>query len=232
MLRPVFAVTAVTALAAVATGLAAPPDAVQGQWMRLMYLHVPAAWLAYLAFAVVACAGVAHLRTRSRASDRWAQAAAEVGVCATALTLVTGSVWGHAVWGVWWAWDARLVSTAAMLLVYTAVLAVRALDPTAPRQRTGAAVAGVAALAVVPVVHFSVVWWSTLHQRPTIMTSPGQAHPIDPRMALALSLAVVAASGLGLVVMALRVERLARCRSGTAEVARGRPTGARAEEAR
>lgn len=232
VLRPVYALTAVTAVAAVATGAFAPPDAVQGQWMRLMYLHVPAAWLAYLAFAVVAGSGVAHLRSRSAASDRWAQAAAEVGTCATALTLVTGSVWGRAVWGVWWAWDARLVSTAAMLLLYTAVLAMRALDPTSARQRLRTAVAGVLAFSVVPVVHFSVLWWSTLHQRATIMGAPGQAPPIDPRMALALSLSVVAVSAVGLVAMVLRVERLAGRRSGRPKVPNGEFLGTSAEGAR
>ena len=105
----------------------APPDAVQGDAQRLMYLHVPAAWIAYLAFAVTAAASALWLwtRTRSPVWDRIAGASAELGVVFTALTLVLGSLWGRPVWGVWWAWDARLVTTAVLLFLYLGYLALR-----------------------------------------------------------------------------------------------------------
>ena len=94
----------------------APPDAVQGDAQRLMYVHVPAAWLAYLAYAVTSLSSVAYLwrRTRARTWDLLAGASAELGVMFTALTLVLGSLWGRPVWGVWWAWDARVVTTAML----------------------------------------------------------------------------------------------------------------------
>ena len=101
----------------------APPDRLQGDLQRLMYVHVPAAWTGYLAFVVTAVASVQVLRGRStRRWDTLAEAAAEVGVLFTALTLATGSIWGRPVWGVWWTWDARLVTTALLLLVYLAYL--------------------------------------------------------------------------------------------------------------
>ena len=110
------------------------PTAVQGDAQRLMYLHVPAAWIAYLAFGVTALASVLWLWPRTRATvwDRLAGASAEVGVIFTGLTLVLGSLWGRPVWGIWWAWDARLVTTAVLFFLYLGYLALRRI-PATPR---------------------------------------------------------------------------------------------------
>src|SRR3954467_7021437 len=116
------------AAAAVLGLVVAPPDAVQGQAQRLMYVHVPAAWLAYLSFAGVLVASVAYLVTRDLRWDRRAQAAAELGVGMTALAIALGSFWGRPVWGAWWVWDPRLVTTAVLLLVYLGYLSVRGLS--------------------------------------------------------------------------------------------------------
>ena len=210
LFRILSAAAALTVAGALAAAVLAPPDAVQGQWQRLMYVHVPAAWLAYLCFAGVLGACVMDLRRPSRGSVRWATAAAEVGVAATAVTLVSGSVWGRGVWGVWWTWDARLVSTAVMFLLYLAYVALLRTDADAGQVRRRTAVFGCAAFVIVPVVHFSVLWWHTLHQRPTILDATSGPPPIDPRMALALSLAVVAVSVIGLLAVLLRVEALGR----------------------
>lgn len=177
-----FAVAAV-----VVGGVIAPPDHIQGDAARLMYLHVPAAWTAYLSFAVVLVASVRYLRTRDPRWDRYGRIAAEIGVAMTVLTIAVGSVWGRLVWGVWWAWDPRLVSTAVLLLVYAGYLAVRGLDNGA----RPAAVVGIAGVAVIPVVHFSVVWWRSLHQ-PATLLAPNVHPPIDAVMAAALALAVLA----------------------------------------
>ena len=183
--------------AATAAGLViAPPDAVQGDAQRLMYLHVPAAWTAYLAFAAVLAASIGHLATGDPRWDRCARAAAELGVGLTALTIALGALWGRAVWGVWWAWDPRLVSTALLLLVYAGYLAARhILGPgrraPAPHQAGGpVAIIGVAAFALVPLVHFSVVWWRSLHQPATVLAP--HRPPIDPLMAAALLLSLAA----------------------------------------
>src|SRR5439155_14679317 len=128
----------VTLVALVASAImslwVSPPDAEQGQVVRLLYVHVPAAWLAYLAFAVVFVASIAYLRTKRSRWDRLASASAEIGVLFTALTIVLGSLWGRPVWGVWWTWDPRLTSTAILLLIYVGYLAVRRL-PESPAKR-------------------------------------------------------------------------------------------------
>lgn len=173
----------------------APRDAVQGEPQRLMYVHVPAAWVAYLAFAVVLVASLAYLVRRDLAWDRRARAAAELGVGLTALTIALGSLWARPVWGVWWTWEPRLVTTVVLLLIYVGYLAVRgtATDPHAAARR--AAAVGIVGFVNVPVVHFSVVWWRTLHQPPTVLQAGGPA-PIEPEMLAAL-LAGVAAFTLG-----------------------------------
>jgi heme exporter protein C len=189
-------------------GLAvAPPDGVQGEAQRLMYVHVPAAWLAYLSFTAVLVASVAYLLRRDPRWDRRAQAAAELGVGMTALTLALGSLWGRPVWGTWWVWDPRLVTTAVLLLVYLGYLSVRGLsDDRAAGARRAAAV-GIIGFVDIPVVHFSVVWWRTLHQPPTLL-SPDPA-PIDPRMLAALLTALLAFTLAGLWVVRRRLRALA-----------------------
>ncbi|WP_199736554.1 cytochrome c biogenesis protein CcsA [Micromonospora sp. HM5-17] len=185
------------ATAAAAAGLLiAPPDAVQGDAQRLMYLHVPAAWTAYLAFAAVLASSLGYLATRDPCWDRRARVAAELGVGLTTLTIALGALWGRAVWGAWWAWDPRLVSTVLLLLAYAGYLAARRVlgegrgVPATHRVGGPAAVVGVAGFALVPLVHFSVVWWRSLHQPATIL-APDRP-PIDPLMAAALLLSLAA----------------------------------------
>ena len=148
----------------------APEDSVQGDAQRLMYLHVPAAWVAYLAFTVTAVSSGLWLwnRTRSPVWDRIAGASAELGVVFTAITLLMGALWGRPVWGVWWAWDARLVTTAVLFFLYLGYLALRRV-PAAPDARAKrCAIAALIAFVDVPIVHFSVTWWRTLHQEATV----------------------------------------------------------------
>lgn len=166
----------------------APPENMQGEAARLLYVHVPAAWTAYLCYFAVLIASVKFLRGGGPQWDRTALAAAEIGVAMTALTIAVGSVWGRAVWGVWWAWDPRLVSTALLFLVYTGYLAWRRVDTAGERR---AAWLGIAGVALIPVVHFSVVWWRSLHQ-PATLLAPSTRPPIDAVMAATLALAVTA----------------------------------------
>jgi heme exporter protein C len=171
--------------------VAAPPDRLQGDLQRLMYLHVPAAWLAYLAFAVTLAGSVLWLRTRRPRWDRLAAASAELGVVFTGLALALGSIWGKPVWGVWWTWDARLVTTALLFLIYAAYLSLRrSIDDPQVRARRSA-ILGVVAFVQVPIVHMSVQWWRTLHQPPTVLRMEG-APTIEASMFLALTLNVIA----------------------------------------
>jgi heme exporter protein C len=152
---------------------ATPEDQVQGDAVRPIYVHVPSAWVAYLAFGTTALCSALYLwkRTRSLAFDRFAGAAAEIGVLFTGLALVTGMLWGRITWGVFWTWDARLTSTSLLFVLFLGYLALRRL-PAAPEVRAKrAAIAGLVAFIDVPIVHMSVRWWNTLHQDPTILRS-------------------------------------------------------------
>ena len=195
-----------------AASLAAPPDRIQGNLQRLMYVHVPAAWLAFLAFGLTLVGSVGWLWRRQDRFDLLAASAAEVGVFFTGLAIVLGSLWGKPVWGVWWTWDPRLVTTALLFFVYLGYLALRraTLDPV--RRASRAAVFGIAAFVQVPIVHLSVLWWRGLHQPPTVLR-PGDP-TIDHRMLAALLtnlLAFTAVFAL-LLVWRLRLARLERCR--------------------
>jgi heme exporter protein C len=187
----------------------APPDAVQGDAQRLMYLHVPTAWVAYLAFFVTALSSAMWLWRRTRATvwDRVAGASAEVGVLFTGLTLVLGSLWGRPVWGVWWAWDARLVTTAVLFFLYLGYLALRHV-PAAPDTRAKrCAIAALVAFVDVPIVHFSVTWWRTLHQQGTVFNPELDAH-IHGVMAFTLWFGVFAFTLLYLYLLDCRYRLL------------------------
>ncbi|MBW3606335.1 MAG: cytochrome c biogenesis protein CcsA [Actinobacteria bacterium] len=212
---------AAVAAAAVAGWLGlvvAPPDAVQGQAQRLLYVHVPAAWVAYVAFAWVLIASVGYLIRRDLAWDRRAQAGAELGVGLTALTIVLGSLWARPIWGVWWTWDARLVTTVVLLLSYVGYAGVRGLSTDPHRNARRAAAVGILAFVNVPVVHFSVLWWRTLHQPPTVLQPASP--PMDPAMLTALFGGIVAFSLAGMWVGLRRVRMLA----SAAPVAAAAPT--------
>ena len=183
--------------------LTAPPDRLQGNLQRLMYVHVPAAWLAYLSFAITFGASVGWLWKRTPRLDRLAASSAEVGVFFTGLTIVLGSVWGKPVWGVWWTWDPRLVTTALMFFVYLGYLALRraTMDPEVRARR--ASVFGVLAFAQVPVVHMSVIWWRALHQPPTVL-KPGDPS-MDHWMLATLLLNLVAFTAVYAVLLRTRL---------------------------
>lgn len=185
---------AVGALVATAAGLVAslvaPPDRLQGDLQRLMYVHVPAAWLAYAAFALTLLGSVGWLWRREARYDRLAHAAAETGVFFTGLAIVLGAIWGKPVWGVWWTWDPRLVTTALLFFVYLGYLALRRATPDRVDRARRSAVFGVVAFVQVPIVHFSVLWWRTLHQPPTVLR-PGDP-TIDHAMLAVLALNLLA----------------------------------------
>lgn len=163
----------------------APRDAVQGNVQRIMYVHVPLAWVAYLAFAVVFLASIAYLWRRSLAADRLAQASAETGVIFTGLAIMAGSVWGKPTWGTWWTWDARLTTTAILFVIYLGYVLLRSMVEDRERGARYAAVLGIIGFLDVPIVHQSVVWWRTLHQPPTL------GRPEGPTMEAAMLAALI-----------------------------------------
>ncbi len=170
-----------------------PPRADQGyDAVRLLYLHVPTAWVAYLAFGVTALASLLWLvpRTRDSAWDLLAGASAEVGVVFTGLTLVLGSLWGKPTWGTWWEWDARLTTTAILFFLYLGYLALRRTGATAEERGKRSAIAALIAFADVPISYLSVTWWQTLHQQGTVFNEQNKVL-IDGSMAFTLIAAVV-----------------------------------------
>lgn len=193
----------VSALALVGALVVAPPDARQGEVQRLLYLHVPTAWVAFAAFALVFAGSVAYLRTGRVHWDRLAEAAAEAGVVFTGLTIVLGMLWGRAVWGAWWTWDPRLTTTLVLLLIYVGYGAVRHAPDNPSRSRRWAAVVGIAGFVDVPVVHMSVVWWRSVHQPPSVLRPGAPAMP--PAMLLVLLVAVVACTVVFLWLLATRM---------------------------
>ena len=218
--RVIGVLTLVSLVALVLFGLwGAPTDEVQGDAQRVMYLHVPSAWLAYLAFFITAGASALFLwrRTRAEVWDRVAGASAELGVMFTGLALVLGSIWGRPVWGFWWAWDARLVSTALLFFLFLGYCALRripAADPVGAAKRN--AIVGMIAFVNVPIVHFSVEWWRTLHQKATVF-NPELNPQIGGVMGLTLWIGTIAFTLLYVYLLDRRY-RLAVLEAGRADV--------------
>lgn len=181
----------------------APADAVQGEVQRLMYLHVPLILISYLAFFVVFVMSILYLWRRHRHYDAIAHSSAEVAVLFTALSIAVGSIWGRPTWGTWWTWDARLTTTAILLLVFVGYLMLRALVDDQARGGTFCAVLGILGFLDIPIIHMSVVWWRTLHQ-PASMLRPGPS-AVAPDMQVALYANLLA---FGLLYVYLLIKRL------------------------
>ena len=166
--------------------LTSPAEGDMGHLQKIMYVHVPAAWMTFLAFFVVLVFSVRYLWRRRENDDLVAASAAEVGATFNGLTLLLGMIWGRPAWGVWWVWDARLTSTLVLFLIFVGYLALRAfVDDAGQRARWSAAVGAIGAINV-PIVYMSVHWWRTLHQPPS---SPAT---LDPAYTLGLRLNALA----------------------------------------
>ncbi|MEA2622306.1 MAG: heme exporter protein [Chloroflexota bacterium] len=156
--------------AAVAFGLVGvPADRLQGDAQRIMYVHVPAAWLAYLAFFVTFIGSLGYMLRRDLRFDRLAASSAELGLLLTGAVIASGALWGKVTWGIWWDWDPRLTTTAVMFVVYAGYVLLRMSIVERVRRARLAAVLGIIGFANVPVVHLSVLWWRGLHQPPTVL---------------------------------------------------------------
>jgi heme exporter protein C len=150
-------VTLVGLLAGLVMGFGiAPRETTQGNVQRIMYLHVPSVWVAYLAFGVVLVASIVYLVRRAESADQLAHASAEVGVLFTGLTIATGSIWGKPTWGTWWTWDARLTSVSILFVMYLGYLLLRGMIDDRERGARFAAVLGIVAAFNIPLMHFSV----------------------------------------------------------------------------
>jgi heme exporter protein C len=180
-------------------------QAMGGQLQRIFYFHVPSAWVAYLAFAIVFIASIAYLRTNARRWDLLAHASAEIGVVFCSLVLITGPIWANPVWGTWWVWDARLTSALVMWLTYIGYLLIRGL--ASDRRAAGrlAAIVGIVGFVNVPIVHFSVRWWRTLHPQGPTPADPSTGSGLGGPEMLAFFTALAAFTLLFAWLLALRV---------------------------
>jgi heme exporter protein C len=146
----------------------APPDYQQGEAYRIIYVHVPSAWMSLFCYTVMATAGAIGLIWRIKMAHGVAAATAPIGASFTLLALLTGSLWGKPMWGTYWAWDPRLTSELILLFLYIGVMSLRPAFEDPDRGDRAAALLAVVGVVNVPIIHFSVVWWNSLHQGATI----------------------------------------------------------------
>jgi heme exporter protein C len=183
--------------------VASPADYQQGQSVRIMYIHVPMAWLGMICYTAMALASACALIWKNPLADLVAKASAPVGACFTFLCLATGSLWGKPMWGTWWAWDARLTSMLILLFLYFGYIALQNAFDDPGRGARAAAILALAGFVNVPVIKFSVDWWKTLHQPSSLMKMSGPA--IHPAMLVPLLLMVAGFTVFFAAVLMLRV---------------------------
>ncbi|HEX7101961.1 MAG TPA: cytochrome c biogenesis protein CcsA [Nitrolancea sp.] len=182
--------TAITMAIGMYLGLVwAPTDAIQGNDQRIFYIHVPMAWVAFLAFGVVFLAGIMYLWKRALVWDQIARSSAEIGLVFTTLVLVSGSFWGRPIWGTWWTWDARLTTTLLLWFIFLGYFMIRAYAGDRGRAATYSAVIGILGFCDVPIIYESVNWWRTLHPQSVINIT--SAH-MPGQMVLALMVCLLA----------------------------------------
>lgn len=196
-----------------------PTDTLQGEYSRLINVHVPSLWLAFLAFAVTAFASIMWLIRKRPRWDRLGEASAEVGVVFTAIGLFTGMVWGKAVWGQAWDWgDARLATTAVMFFVYLGYIALRRASPDPEARARRSAVLGAVAVIQVPLVYFSVNLFRTLHPTQSIRPD-GSTMPREMLIAMLANLAAFTLVYVALIAARLEVARHEEALAGSTELA-------------
>ena len=160
----------------------APPERFMGEVQRIMYVHVPCAWVGMLCYTLAFVMAIVSLWTHNPRHDAVVTAAAEVGIVLNALLLIQGSIWARATWGVWWDWDVRLTTSLVMLLLFAGVLALRSFVDDPSQRATWTAITTIVAYIDVPLVYLCVRWWRSLHQ---VQSSP---ETVDPLMVLPLRL--------------------------------------------
>jgi len=188
----------------------APPDYRQGESVRIMYVHVPAAWMALLVYSSMAAASAVALIWKHPLADLTAKAAAPIGACFTFIALATGALWGQPIWNTWWVWDARLTSMLILFFLYLGYIALSNAFEDPARGARAAAILALVGFVNVPIIKFSVDWWTTLHQPASVIKIGTPS--IHASMLVPLFLMALAFTGYFLTVLILRLrsEILAR----------------------
>jgi len=182
--------------------IGAPTEATMGTIQRIFYYHVPAAFSAWVAFGLNAAASAWYLARRSPKADALAVAGAEVGLAFLSVNLISGPIWAHPVWGVWWVWDARLTLTLAMWVMYASYLILRQLTPPGSLQPRLAAALSMFFAADIPIDYMAIRWWRTQHPAPVLFGGPDSG--LAPRMLVALLWSLAAFLALAGLLMWMR----------------------------
>ena len=188
----------------------APPDYQQGETVKIMFIHVPAAWLGMFGYVLIAVAALGTLIWRHPLADVAAKTAAPIGATFTFVALVTGSLWGKPMWGTYWVWDARLTSVLVLFLLYLGLLALLQAIEEPGRAGRAAAILALVGAVNVPIIHYSVVWWNTLHQPASVFRVGGPS--IDPSLLAPLLVMALAFTLLFILLhlISMRAEILRR----------------------
>jgi heme exporter protein C len=195
----------------------APVERTMGIIQKIFYVHVASAINAFVAFGICFYANLRYVFTRQAKADWLGVSAAEVGLAFISVNLVTGPIWAHPVWGIWWTWDARLTFTFILWLLYLSYLLLRSMIEEPEKRALFSALFGIFAFLDVPLVYFSIRWWRTQHPQPVILGGPGSG--LDPRMRVSLLLMWGALTGLLILLMNARY-RLEALRASVEELRR------------
>lgn len=205
MLKTALTALTVLFLIAITTYLAffyAPVERTMGPIQKIFYLHLPSAFTAFIAMGVCFTANLLYVFRREHTWDWLGVAAAEVGLVFISVVLVTGPIWAHPVWGIWWTWDARLTLTFVLWLLYISYLLLRSMVEEGDKRALLSAIFGIFAFLDVPLVYFSIRWWRTQHPQPVILGGPGSG--LEPRMRVAYLLVWGAFTGLMILLLRAR----------------------------
>lgn len=213
--RPLLRLTLFVTLALWGLGLTlalwlSPPDYQQGEAMRMMYIHVPASWLALGIYTLMALGSAAFLVWRLPLGDLIAAAAAPLGVVFTLISLITGAIWGKPTWGTWWVWDARLTSMLILFFLYMGYMGLRQSFNDSFESQKPAAYLALIGWINIPIIKGSVAWWHTLHQGPSVFRLKGPALPVDMLLPLFVMVAAFGSLFLLLFLLNLRLVYLRR----------------------
>ncbi|MEW6353012.1 MAG: heme ABC transporter permease CcmC [Pseudomonadota bacterium] len=180
----------------------APPDYQQGESYRIMFIHVPSAWNSMFIYLVMAVSAAIGLIWKMKVADSVAAASAPIGASFTLATLVTGSLWGKPMWGTWWVWDARLTSELILLFLYMGFMALQSTIEDRQKAARASAVLAIVGAVNVPIIYYSVIWWNTLHQPPTLSMAGTAA--IVPSMLIPLLILAFAFKFFYVTVLLMR----------------------------
>ncbi|GGJ85097.1 cytochrome c biogenesis protein CcsA [Deinococcus aquiradiocola] len=196
--------TLVLMLVGLYVGLTSPPDVNQGTLVRILFIHVPAAWLSYLAYGGTGLFGLLYLVTRQRRFDRLSMSSAEMGLMFTVATIIVGMLWAKPTWGAYWVWEPRLTTTALSLVIYGGYLLVRSLIEEPERRARVSAVIGIVGTLYVPVNYMAVEWWRGIHQTQTLKLLGSVGFAASPAYGIALAVMTVAFTVLYVYLLRVR----------------------------